>query len=242
MDAAVTVLDALISVVLAPACAVCERVLERPLAGCVCEACWADVVPLTPPLCDACGAAMPSWRMSSLQQRRCARCRRAVRALDRSRALGAYEGTLRGIVHALKYGRRSSLARPLGARLRKEGADVLAGADLLAPVPLHPRRRRQRGFNQAELLARHIGGPVGTPLARVRDTWSQTSLPEAQRHRNVRGAFAATDLPVAGCCVVLIDDVTTTGATLEACARVLKASGAREVRALTVARAERRQR
>ncbi|MES1255054.1 MAG: phosphoribosyltransferase family protein [Acidobacteriota bacterium] len=122
--------------------------------------------------------------------------------------------------------------------MRRRGADVLDGADYLVPVPLHPSRRRQRGFNQAEDLARHIGLPVLGALRRTRATRPQLDLPAAQRHRNVRRAFALTGRGqhAAGRTVVLIDDVSTTGATLQACAHVLKEAGAAEVRALTAAR------
>jgi ComF family protein len=106
------------------------------------------------------------------------------------------------------------------------------------PVPLHRSRRRHRGFNQAADLARHLGVPVSLALRRVRATATQTSLPAGQRHRNMRDAFAVTRhaAPLTGAVVVVIDDVSTTGATLEACARVLKDAGVKEVRALTAAR------
>lgn len=116
---------------------------------------------------------------------------------------------------------------------------MLDGADCVVPVPLHASRRRHRGFNQADDLARHAGLPVYRALRRVRATPMQTGLPAAQRRRNMRGAFACTRRArgLAGAIVVLIDDVSTTGATLDACARVLKDEvGVGEVRALTAAR------
>ena len=120
----------------------------------------------------------------------------------------------------------------------QRGADVLHAAACAIPVPLHPSRRRQRGFNQAADLARHVGLPVVPALCRIRATATQTSLPAARRNRNVRDAFAVGrwDGSLRQATVVLIDDVSTTGATLEACARVLKDAGVREVRALTAAR------
>ena len=154
------------------------------------------------------------------------------------RAIGEYDGALRSIVHALKYGGRRSLARPLAALMRQRGADLLDGAVCAVPVPLHASRRRQRGFNQAADLAAHLGLPVVDALTRVRATAVQAGLPAAQRHRNVRMAFAATRAArtLTGAAVVLVDDVSTTGATLEACARALKEAGVTEVRALTAAR------
>ena len=140
-------------------------------------------------------------------------------------------------MHALKYDGRRSLARPLAALMMRHGGDVMAGADVVVPVPLHRSRRRARGFNQAEAIARHLPRPVVHALTRVRHTPSQTDLPAIERHRNVQGAFARRSrASVRGAIVLLIDDVSTTGATLDACAGVLLDAGAREVRALTAAR------
>jgi ComF family protein len=234
-------LDAVLSVVLAPSCAACDSLLERPTRGPVCESCWQSMRPFTPPLCESCGDPLPSWRVISVPMARCPRCRRAHRLVDRSMSAGAYDGPLRAVVQALKYEGRRSLAKPLARLMRGRCAAVLEGADCLIPVPLHSSRQRARGFNQALDLARHLsdaGLPVRQPLRRVRATPTQTGLPAAQRHRNMRHAFAPawrTRAPLGGL-VVLVDDVSTTGATLEACARVLKEMGVREVRAVTAAR------
>lgn len=229
--------DAVLAVLLAPACACCDEPLGEPTLGPVCRACWSSIVPVTPPVCDMCGDPLPSWRVISLEHSRCPRCRRRPGVVARSRAIGAYDGALRAIVHALKYDGRRQLAKPLAARLAASAADVIAGADLVVPVPLHPSRRRARGYNQAAEIARHLGPPLAPVLRRVRATPSQTDLPAARRHANVRGAFAmARRVNVAGLTVVLVDDVSTTGATLDACARVLLGAGAREVRAVTAAR------
>jgi ComF family protein len=227
-----------LSVVLAPACTVCEATLDRPTQGPVCRACWQSIRLLTPPLCESCGDPLATWRTVDVALARCPRCRRTSRFVDRARAIGAYEGTLRSVVHALKYDDRRSLARPLGALMRRHGAEILHGAAFVIPIPLHPSRRRARGFNQAADLARHLDVPVAHALRRVRATATQTGLPAAQRHRNVRDAFLVTSAGrhLRGATVVLVDDVCTTGATLEACARVLKAEGVAEVRALTAAR------
>lgn len=231
------VADALLAVLLAPICAACQRPHDRPTRGAVCHECWASILPLTAPLCDTCGDPLPSWRAISIAERRCPRCRRRPGALTLSRAVGAYEGSLRAIVHALKYDRRRSVAAPLARMMCAHGTEVLTGADLAVPVPLFRSRRRARGFNQAADLARHVGLPVVHALGRVRNTPSQTDLPAARRHANVKGAFRASrPRHVIGACVVLVDDVSTTGATLEACARALLDAGAREVRALTAAR------
>jgi ComF family protein len=231
-------LDAVLAVLLAPRCAACAQPLDRPTEGAVCSRCWESILPLTPPLCETCGDPLPAWRVVSLPLARCARCRRLGRPVDRARAVGAYDGVLRSIVHAFKYDARRSLAAPLAALMRDRGVEVLRGAELAVPVPLHPARRRERGFNQAEDLAKHIGLPVFARLRRVRRTSTQADLPAARRHANVKEAFAVDGgAPcLLGRVVVVIDDVSTTGATLDACARALKGAGAREVRALTAAR------
>ena len=241
--------DALLSILLAARCAACEEVLDEPTRGPVCAHCWTTVRTITPPVCHTCGDPLPSWRVISRHASACPRCRRAPRAVTRSRAVGPYETTLRAIIHALKYNGRRSLALPLAALMRSHGQDVLGDADCVVPVPLHPGRRRARGFNQAADLAAHLGLPVTPALRRVKRTPTQTGLPAAHRRRNLRGAFALAPSrwgrwrvlvdvrrQIEGRCVVLVDDVTTTGATLDACARVLRHSGAREVRALTAAR------
>jgi ComF family protein len=157
--------------------------------------------------------------------------------VTKGRAIGAYDGSLRAIVHALKYDGRRSLARPLAALLAVHASSVLQGADVVVPVPLHRSRRRARGFNQAAEIARYLSVPAADVLKRVRATPSQTDLPAARRHANVRDAFALRRrADVSSQVVVLVDDVSTTGATLDACARVLLEAGAREVRAVTVAR------
>ena len=118
------------------------------------------------------------------------------------------------------------------------GKDVLDGADAVVPVPLHPARERERGFNQARELARHLRVPVLDALVRARKTEAQADLPASRRTANVRGAFTlARGVQVEGLTLVLVDDVSTTGATLNACALPLVDAGALEVRALTAAKA-----
>jgi ComF family protein len=233
--------DGLIAVLLAPACAACNASLPYPARGPVCQSCWDAICSFTPPLCRRCGDPLPSWRVISVEAGVCPRCRRRPSALTESRAIGAYDGSLRAIVHAFKYGGCRSLARGLGARLRESASGLLGHADIVVPVPLHRSRRRGRGFNQARELARHLGLSLVDALRRTRATPSQTDLPAAARHGNVRDAFALARRqpwrqPVEGLRIVLVDDVSTTGATIEACARVLRAAGAADVSAVTAAR------
>jgi ComF family protein len=227
-------LNAILAAVIAPPCAVCGRVLDRPLEGAVCDSCWDAIVPRS--------------------------SRFALGTIATARAIGPYETTLRDVVHALKYDKRRSIAVRLAAMMATEGRDILTGADLVVPVPLHRQRQRERGFNQAEELARHLPVAMRRVLKRVKATRPQIDLPARERRDNVHGAFALRRIligprgvsliqrsgetaivrsegrPLQGRTIVLVDDVATTGATLEACARVLKAAGAGEVRALTAAR------
>lgn len=227
--------NAALSSLFEPPCAACARVLPNPLDGAVCEACWAQVRAAAVPLVEH---------------------RSEIETLDALCAIGDYEGRLRDIIHALKYDRRRSIAPPLGAMMRAAAAPLLRDALLVVPVPLHPSRERTRGFNQAEDLARALGPPVRRLLKRVVATVPQVDLPAAERHRNVRDAFVLslpTRIPVPTsislptrdavparvplpAVIVLVDDVSTTGATLNACALVLKAAGVREVKAVTAAR------
>ena len=164
----------------------------------------------------------------------------ADHGVDWACAVDRYEGRMKEVIHALKYERRRSIARPLGELMKMTGARILRDADVVVPVPLHPRREYQRGFNQADDLARHLGVPVVPLLKRVVFTQSQIELPKEERHRNVKDAFAFAPDPRSPipdpCIVVLVDDVSTTGATLDACAIALKSAGVKEVRALTAAR------
>jgi ComF family protein len=162
----------------------------------------------------------------------------ATHAVSRAAAVDEYDGRMKDIIHALKYDRRRSISPRLGALMRDCGVELLRDADCVVPVPLHPRREYSRGFNQAHDLAMHLGPPVAPLLKRVVFTRSQIDLPKHERHLNVRCAFAVKDHPSVSSIriAVLVDDVSTTGATIESCARVLKQNGVTEVRAVTAAR------
>jgi predicted amidophosphoribosyltransferase len=145
----------------------------------VCEACWGAIRRAQPPACRLCGQPLPSWRTISLATERCAACRRRPPAFDAGAVACDYEGGLRAIVHAFKYGGRRSLAPRLGALLREAGGSVLQDADAAVPVPLHAVKRLQRGFNQSADLARALGVPVTPLLWRTRWTHAQAGLTAA---------------------------------------------------------------
>lgn len=237
---AVAVSNSLVRVLLAPECVACGERLDRPLDSPACETCWRAVARLTNPCCVRCGDALPSFGAGDPI---CLRCRRHQPLVGMARSAGRYDGSLRHIIHAFKYERRRALARPLGHLMREAGREVLDGADALVPVPLSWRRSLVRGFNQADDLARHLKLPVWPLLRRTRHGPPQAGLPAAARHANVRGAYAIASWrslrAIEGRVLVLVDDVMTTGATLDACAEPLVAAGAGAVRAITAARAVR---
>jgi competence protein ComFC len=172
---------------------------------------------------------------------RCALCRSGLRGFDAAYSYGAYEGVLRELIHLYKYGKVRTLARPLsGLLLQALPRDE--AFDATVPVPLYWRRRMQRGFNQAELLARGLARSTGIPvvkaLGRVRPTPTQAGLSNSARRQNMARAFRSRS--VQGKRILLIDDVMTTGATAASCALALKQAGARRVALLTVARVDRR--
>ena len=243
---AVTLSDAsnnLVRLLLDPVCPGCRRPLVRPLDRTICDSCWDGVSLIGAPLCERCGDRLSETPLAAAL---CRRCARRTPAFSVARSAAAYEGPLRELVHAFKFEGRRQLAEPLARLMCRRGLDLLEGADAVVPVPLHPVRLLRRGFNQADDLAREVGLPVWRLLRRRRHGPPQASLPAPRRRANLRRAYALSvrcvlpesmRLPFRDKTIVLIDDVMTTGATLDACARTLLESGVRDVRALTVARA-----
>jgi ComF family protein len=228
----------LVDVVLPPRCLACGDLVEEP--GALCGRCWGGITFFAPPWCAACGLPFPHPMEPGAV---CADCAREKWAWDRARAVLRYDKRSRQLVLGLKHADQTHVAGAFGRWMRRAGEEVLAGADLLVPVPLHWTRLFQRRYNQAALLANAIraaGGPpvVADGLIRRRRTPSQGHLGPLARERNVRGAFLVRRRPeIAGRQVVIIDDVMTTGATVDECARVLKRAGAAKVGVLTLARA-----
>jgi ComF family protein len=215
----------------APRCIVCDIDAGDP----VCAGCAADWF-APQPRCPQCAQPLPA----ALDGQRCGRCVREAPAFDATWALASYAPPVSGMVLALKYGHRLALAHAFGRLLAARVGPGLPADGQLLPVPLAFERQAERGFNQAREIARALAARTGLPLApararRVRHTPPQESLDVADRHRNVRNVFAADPLPP-GTTVVVVDDVMTTGATLDALARTLKRAGAAQVVNVVVAR------
>jgi len=218
------------------------------LGAVLCPACLPGFIPVTSPLCHTCGMMFTS---PAGEDRLCGDCLTRPKPFGRARATGVYEGPLRTLIREFKFGGRTTLARPLGElafetfQRHWEPERI----DLVLPVPLHARRMRRRGFNQAWLLIRDwperyrkTRGKAGIflsrkALTRHRRTPPQTGLDGDHRRRNIKNAFSVPDeARLAGKHILLVDDVYTTGATVGECARVLLAANAGRVDVLTLAR------
>ena len=201
----------------------------------LCSACEESLPVLKPPYCLVCS------QPGRLTLRLCSNCRAAPLQIEGIRAPYRMEGAVRKAIHALKYQGVRAVAPTLGQLLVPFLAQEGLEGDLLVPVPLHPKRERQRGYNQSLLLAQAVGRATGLAvepraLTRVTSVPSQVSLRAEERRANVAGAFRAEPESVAGRRILVIDDVCTTGATLEACALALKEARAVSVWGLALAR------
>ena len=219
-----------LDLVLPPRCVGC-----RQAGVCLCAECMSHIPRVEPPCCARCGDAVIANEL-------CARCQTFPLQIEGIRSVVYFEGVLRQAMHWLKYRGRTVLADPLGDLMATYWMQQAIPIDVVVPVPLHAARLRERGYNQAALLAREMARRAGLVvdeqvLIRHRATDSQVKLDASQRKENVHAAFRCSSNGLAGKRVLLIDDVCTTGATLEACAMALYDGGARSVQALTLARA-----
>jgi ComF family protein len=237
-DAVRATLRPLLNVALPPLCPSCREPVRD--AGALCPACWSKLNFIARPYCERLGipfAYDPGPGILSMQ---------AIAdppAYARARAAVRFDAVARDLVHALKYGDRLDLAPTLGGWMASAGRELLADADALVPVPLHWRRLWARRFNQSAALSRAISAaarvPVCTALKRVRATPQQVGLSRSERAENMQGAFrvpADAKAEVVGRRLVVIDDVLTSGATVDACARALLRAGAGAVDVLVFAR------
>lgn len=223
---------------LPPVCIKCHA----PLGGhdALCARCWRTVDFIRAPVCERLGIPLPFDSGAATVS---AAAIAAPPAFDRARAAAHFNGVVRDLIHSLKYADRHDGCRLLARWLSSAGAELLADADVLMPVPLHRWRLFQRRFNQAALLTQELARLRGKPwaagaLVRVKHTPQQVGLTRDHRRRNMAAAFKVPPSAwqrIDGRNIVLIDDVITTGATAEACARALKAAGAARVDVLAVA-------
>lgn len=233
-------LRALSSLLYPPLCVVCSNSIDG--REYLCETCRDRAPRIAPPFCAKCSEPFFG---AITQTFSCANCEHRVLHFDAAVAAYRSRGLVRKLVHDFKYGHQRHLRHPLAGWLGEAMDDPrLRGRsfDLIVPVPLHPTRERERGFNQAallaELLARQVAVPISPALERIRYTITQTAYDRAERMENLHDAFRLRKkMNVRELHVLLIDDVLTTGSTLSECARVLKAAGAASVYAATAARA-----
>jgi ComF family protein len=224
-------------------CAGCEQIWLLSQQGYWCSSCLEQIPWVQAPLCPGCGRPFPN--SPDAPNHLCEQCLRGEFAFDAAHSALTYTGAIRDRIHQLKFGGQLHWVPALADLLLQtaEAGPLFCQAELIMPVPLHLKRLKQRGFNQSGLIAQALGKRCALPvpwgiLVRHRFTQPQTRLGRNERLKNVQGAFSV-DGPslVKGRSILLIDDVFTTGTTLNECARVLKKAGARKVQALTIARA-----
>jgi len=248
--------DALVSVFFPGDCRLCEQLLARAKRIPICEQCLASFRPLSQNICTICGQPLESFENQTASGSRegpdargriCGVCQLRTYAFDRARSYALYESGLIRAMLLLKFERIEPLAEWFAQQLaevaQREGPLT---ADVVVPVPLHRQRQRERGYNQAGLIAKRLAGRLKLPyrpdlLVRNKPRPDKHILTLRERWDSVRGAFATRPGgQVDNLRVLLVDDVLTTGATLSACAKVLREAGAKSVVGLTVARAARR--
>lgn len=246
--------DSIASVLFPADCRVCGDPLAVFSRVPVCDSCWNNLPEQSGPLCSRCGESLGVSDFGDGGSQQCRVCRLAAPDFERAVAHGLYLGTMRSLLHLLKYEGLEPVAVPLGALLATKAAAIadLPAKMVVVPVPLYKGKRRERGFNQSELLARAFchamrrmrpeweGQPAFNGLERTRQTASQAGLTLHERRRNLRGVFSVPKQEaVRGRDILLIDDIYTTGATARACSLALKKAGAARVWVATVARAQR---
>ncbi len=235
---------ALASVVIPGSCKVCKAPLKTASRIPVCERCLGSLQRIQEGICGRCGRPFLSAVAAQVENPQCRLCRQGRYAFDLARSFAIYDEILARLVILLKH----QAVRPLGDWCANRLVELLAGtprlaeADLIVPVPLHPFRRKERGYNQAEWIARPLARRLGIAfepclLVRIKPRPPRLKLTRRERWDSVRGAYETTKgAKVDNLRVLLVDDVFTTGATLDACARALRGEGAAQVTAVTVGR------
>lgn len=222
-----SIADAVASVFFPAPCEMCRDVLVSASPLPICEKCRAALAPLGRPVCELCGRPLASETVLDAANPRCFACRQNLYGFDAARSYGAYSDEMVKAITLLKYHRLTRLGGWFAEKLKvtAEANSIVCEADVLVPVPLHPARRRERGYNQTELIARPLARLMGIPLnadllVRIKPRPPQLFLSRRERWLSVRGAYEIRDgRRIDNHRVLLIDDVFTTGATLDACAR-----------------------
>jgi len=228
-------------IIFPPQCAACSEIINRLSGQVFCPACLSKISFITGSLCPICGLPFLD---SPAESHICGDCLLRQPYFAGARAAAGFESIIMDAIHKFKYGRNISTGRALGSFMAGFSFPDFDFSEysLLIPVPLHIKRLRERGFNQSLLLAEEMGEKHHLPvnfslLKRCNFTLTQTGLNKAEREKNIKGAFTVTDKnKIAGKCVILVDDVYTTGSTINECARVLMQAGAKKVAALTLSR------
>ena len=231
-------LKSLLALCFPPRCLCCELPLPGPTAFLFCPACLEAIDFIQKPICPNCGRAFPN---AAGDNHLCGNCLTKPPHFASARAVAHYHKPLSDAIHAFKYNGKTYGLQSF-AQLFRQLTPPLPTTDLIIPVPLHPRRLRERGFNQALLMARaffpHLRHKIKPELL-IRHKWTepQTSLSGANRRRNLKGSFMVADpTQLINKSILLVDDVFTTGSTANECARILKKNGAHTVHVLTLAR------
>lgn len=224
------------------ACVLCARPVLNADFSPLCQSCLDSLRPVTPCVCQVCGVPLPGSLTAG--EGCCSDCRRLQKPYDLARAYGIYEGKLKQVIRAFKFERRQRLADPLSRLLESACRRIPTRflPDWIMPVPLHPSRRKERGFDQTlalgRVLSRRLRIPLSRSLHRVRSTIPQSGLSVEERRRNLRGAFSMEDAHhLRDSTILLLDDVLTTGTTVaEACRLIQQQSEVKSIVVLTIAR------
>jgi ComF family protein len=237
--------DAILNLIYPENCCLCSTAVARHQDCAVCDACWKNLLQLRirPPSCPSCG--LPYYGLEPMQDHLCSRCILNPPPYSGARAFGTYTSELANAVRQLKFNGRQNLTQLLVPLMAEAFWQSWRPEmfDFLVPIPLHPRKRAARGYNQAALLARSLSSLIGIAwrgavLSRTVNTPPQVGLSDAARQENVRSVFSCKrEERISGQRILLVDDVMTTGATLASAASVLLSAGARRVCCLTLARA-----
>lgn len=240
----------ILSVLYPSDCPACLQLLGRFHIGGICLNCWSSIKLIRPPYCSQCGIPLETTLCTSLNpesflrlKATCHKCKRKKHQFVCARSLGEYTGSLREIIHYYKFNKKSYLSEPLADLMMKilDIRKMFGRIDAIIAVPLHRKRKKERGFNQSFLIAKRLGRKLKIKverraLSRIKKSIPQMDLPAHQREKNVMGAFKLRKVKrIRDKRILLIDDVMTTGATVNECARVLQRSGSKEIFVLTIA-------